>query len=137
MSKSKATATNSDNSDNREDGQATVELILMLPVVIMFLLLVIQVGLVVRAQILVADAARNGARAAITTKDTTAPERAAKRTPGLDPAAMEVEVNEQLVTDLIRVEVRYKVKTDVPLIGSLVGDRVVKASTAMAKEISE
>ena len=114
-----------------------MELILVLPVVVMFLLLVIQVGLVVRAQILVADAARNGARAAVTTKDATAPERSAKRTTGLDPTAMDVKVSEELVTDLIRVEVRYKVKTDVPLIGSLVGDRVVKASTAMAKEISE
>ena len=45
-------------------GQATVELLLVLPVVILALLLVIQMGLIARAQILVVNAAREGARAA-------------------------------------------------------------------------
>src|SRR5687767_8032990 len=44
-------------------GQATVELAVSLPFVVAALLLVLQVGLVVRAQVLVVHAAREAARA--------------------------------------------------------------------------
>ena len=70
-----------------EGGQSTVELVLLIPVVVLALLLVLQVALVARAQVLVVDAAREGARAAAvdgpdaaasaasTTPDTSVPYR--------------------------------------------------------------
>ena len=47
-----------------EDGQAAVELVLVLPVVLLALLMVVQLGVLVRSQVLVVHAAREGARAA-------------------------------------------------------------------------
>ena len=48
----------------REGGQATVEVALLLPLLATMLLAVVQVGLVVRDQVLVTHAAREAARAA-------------------------------------------------------------------------
>ncbi len=56
-------------------GQATVELVLVLPVVVLALLLVIQVGLIARAQVLVVNAAREGARAAAVERTGSGPGR--------------------------------------------------------------
>ena len=52
-------------------GQSTVEFALVLPLVVMVLLLVVQVGLVVRDQVLVVHAAREAARAAAVGDSTT------------------------------------------------------------------
>ncbi|UDY34420.1 TadE/TadG family type IV pilus assembly protein [Dermatobacter hominis] len=59
-----------------ERGQATVELALLLPVVVTALLLVVQVGLVVRDRVLVVHAARTAARA-VAVDPTPAAARAA------------------------------------------------------------
>ena len=45
-------------------GQATVELALTFPLVVLLLLMVVQLGLVIHAQLLAIHAAREGARAA-------------------------------------------------------------------------
>ncbi|MEY2448174.1 MAG: TadE-like protein [Acidimicrobiaceae bacterium] len=45
-------------SRRRERGQATVEAALVLPLVVLLLLAVVQVGLLVRAEVLVTHAAR-------------------------------------------------------------------------------
>ena len=47
-----------------QGGQATVELALLLPLVLALVMLVVQIGLVVRAQVLVVQAAREAARSA-------------------------------------------------------------------------
>ena len=57
-------------------GQAMVETALVLPLVVLFLLAVVQVGLVVRAQVLVTHAAREAARAAAVDPDPAAAGRA-------------------------------------------------------------
>lgn len=116
-------------------GQATVELVLALPVVVLALLLVIQVGLIARAQVLVVNAAREGARAAAVDGEGAA-RAAAARTPGIDHDRLSVSTSTESgdTGDLIRVNVRYRVPTDVPLVGPLVGDPTLTAEVVMRAE---
>ncbi|MFN8017040.1 MAG: TadE/TadG family type IV pilus assembly protein [Acidimicrobiales bacterium] len=117
-------------------GQASVELVLVLPVVVLALLLVVQVGLVVRAQVLVVHAAREGARAAaVEAGSPAAARRAALDVPGLVPGRERVAVR-TFGTDLRRVavEVAYRVPTDVALVGPLVGEPTLRARVVMLIE---
>lgn len=116
-------------------GQATVELVLVLPVVVLALLLVIQVGLIARAQVLVVNAAREGARAAAV-EGADAARTAAARAPGIDDDRLVVSTESVAgqTGDLVRVITRYRVRTDVPLVGRLVGDPVLTAEVAMRVE---
>ena len=56
-----------------EEGQATVELALLLPVVVVLLLAVLQLGLVARDVVLVAHAAREASRVAAVDDDPDVP----------------------------------------------------------------
>ena len=60
-----------------DEGQAAVELALVLPLVVALLLAVVQVGLIVRDQVLVVHAAREAAREAAVDPDPAAALRAA------------------------------------------------------------
>lgn len=121
-----------DRRVDRAQGQATVELALALPVLVMALLLVVQVGLVVRAQILVVHAAREGARAAAV---GSAPGPAAATTPGLDPARLSVSAaGGGGPGSTVTVTVRYRAETSVPLVGGLLGDPDLQASVSMRVE---
>jgi len=121
----------------REDrGQATVEFALVLPLVVLLLLLVAQVGLVVREQILLTHAAREAARAAsVTDGDRVgAARRAALRSGPLSADRLSEEV---LVTDdggSVRVSLRYRSRTDLPLVGMLVPDPALGSSAVMRLE---
>jgi hypothetical protein len=118
-----------------EGGQATVELVLVLPVVVLALLLVIQMGLIARAQVLVVHAAREGARAAAVDGPDAA-RAAVEASPGLADGRIKVvsATDTSRSVDLVRVEVRYRVPTDVPLVGPLVGDPTLTAVVAMRAE---
>jgi Flp pilus assembly protein TadG len=118
-----------------DGGQAAVELALVLPLVALLALALVQVGLVVRAQVLVTHAAREGARAAAVDADPDAARRAAEAGAPLDPARVDVEVHDRGERGArVRVVVRYAAPTDVPLVGSLVGDPVLTASATMRVE---
>jgi Flp pilus assembly protein TadG len=117
---------------DRARGQATVELALVLPVVIMLLLAVVQVALVARAQVLVAGAARDAARAAAVAGDPDAARRAALDGSGLDPARLTVEV--EIGDDVVRATVRYRDDTSVPLVGAVVGDVTLQSTVVMQRE---
>ena len=72
----------------RERGQATVELALGLPVVLLGVLLVVQVGLVVADQVRVVHAAREGVRvAAVDERSVRGPAGRAGARPGSVPPA--------------------------------------------------
>ena len=119
----------------RQDGQATVELVLVLPVVVLALLLVIQVALVARAQIVVVEAAREGARAAAVERTEVAATAAVVRTLGLPRGCAPAEVSiGGGQGGIATVTVECRVPTDVPLVGPLLGDPVVEASSAMLVE---
>lgn len=116
----------------RAHGQATVEFAFALPVIVVALLLVLQVALVARSQILVVNAARSGARAAAVGEDAAG---AAATTPGLDPGRMAVQTSGGSAPGaMVTVTVRYRAATDVPLVGGLLGEPSLEASVAMRVE---
>lgn len=117
--------------DRNDGGQASVELALALPVVVLFVLGVVQVLSVAAAQIGVELAAREGARAAAVSADPGgAADGAARAATALTP----IDVATAVGGDRVTVTVTYHHPTDVPLIGALVGDVELRAAVTMALE---
>ena len=119
-----------------DEGQTTVELALALPVVAVVALGLLQVGLVVRDQILVTHAAREAVRAAAVSDDPAAPQAAAERgATGLDPARLRVAVvQREEPGGWVEVRVTYRAATELPLVGPFVGDADLRASAVMRVE---
>jgi Flp pilus assembly protein TadG len=118
-----------------DGGQAVVETALVLPLVVLFLLAVVQVGLVVRAQVLVTHAAREAARAAAVDDAPDAAARAASAATDLDPRRVVVDVRGRAGRgSQVHVRVRYRAATDVPFVGALVGDVTIEAEATMRVE---
>ena len=116
-------------------GQATVELALVLPVVLLLILSIVQLGLVIRDQVMVVNAAREGARAAIVEPSTAAAAQAVFATTRLDPAHTGVALTSSAsAPPLITVTVTYRSTTEVPLIGAMLGDVILTESTTMRRE---
>ncbi len=116
-------------------GQAAVELALVLPLVVTILLVVVQVGLVVRDQILVVHAAREAAREAAVDAGADAPRRAASEGSSLAGERLTVTSSGRGGPgSRVRVEVRYRAPTAVPLIGAALGDVVLEAVATMRVE---
>lgn len=116
-----------------ERGQATVELALVLPVVVVLLLIVVQVGQVVRYRVVVVHTAREVARAAAVSPTAPSVDDVGSRH-GLDPGRLEVGVTPPDSSGFVRAMVRYDIPTDVALIGPLVPDVAVEASADMLAE---
>ncbi|MEY4340132.1 MAG: hypothetical protein RLZ14_1982, partial [Actinomycetota bacterium] len=110
--------------------QATVELALCLPVVCWFMLLLVQVGLVVRDRLAVDFAARAGARAAAASTSPSAAREAATAAVGLHPLQVDQTDDERSVT----VVVTFVDHTDVPLVGALLPDIEVVGRATMPVE---
>jgi Flp pilus assembly pilin Flp len=118
-----------------ESGQATVELALALPLLAVLLLALVQVGLVVRAHVLVGHAVREAARAAAVDADPGAAADAAATAGGLDPDRVEVSTGGRAGPgSRVTVVVRYQVPTDVALIGRFVADLELTAEATMRVE---
>ena len=116
-------------------GQSTVELALLLPVVVVLLLLVLQVGLLARDVLLVTHASREAARAAAVEPTSAAARHAAQASSGLDGDRLGVELTGGRGRgERIRVTVTYRARTAVPLVGALVGDRTIRAAATMRVE---
>ena len=115
-----------------EQGQAALELALCLPILALLLLALVQVAVVVRDQVAVVHAAREGARAAAVTGagpgDAVAAARDAAR---LDPGRLTVDASRG---EVVRVTVHYRSPTDVPLVGRLIGDVTLRATAVMRSE---
>lgn len=123
--------TRRDHRDHRDRGQASLELALCLPLVMLFMLLFVQVAVVVRDQLAVQAAARDGARAASAAAGATAAAtRAARATTGLQPLAVAAAQSQQAVT----VTVRYVQRTTVPIIGPLLPNVTLTATATMVLE---
>lgn len=116
-------------------GQAAVELALVLPLVAALALTLLQVALVVRDQVLVVHAAREGARAAAVSDDSGAARAAALAGAGLAPDRVVVEASGRgAAGSRVRVLVRYVSVTDLPLVGPLVGNVELSGSASMRVE---
>ena len=120
-----------------EEGQAAVELALALPLVALLLLALGQFTLVARDQLLVVHAAREGAREAAVhrTGGEARARAAAARGSGLKEGGLEVETSHiGGGTDMVLVRVKYRSRTDLPLVGQLLPDVEVGAKAAMRSE---
>jgi len=116
-------------------GQATVELALGLPVVLLAVLVILQVGLVVRDQIRTVHAAREAARASAVDGRYGVARAAALAGSGLDPSRLSVLTSgRDGVGSRVRVQVIYRAETNVPLAGALVPDPVLRAEATMRVE---
>ncbi len=118
-----------------DQGQAAVELALVLPLVVLLALVLVQVALVVRDQVLVSHAAREAAREAAVDADPEVAGRAARASGALDPSRLDVEVSGRgPAGSRVRVQLGYASPTDVPLVGALVGDVGLSGSATMRVE---
>jgi Flp pilus assembly protein TadG len=118
-----------------EGGQSTVELALLLPVVVLLLLAVLQVGLLGRDVLLVTHASREAARAAAVEADPGAARRAAIASSGLEADRIEVQVSgRDGPGSRVRVTVSYRAPTNVPIVGGLLADRLLETSVTMRVE---
>ena len=116
-------------------GQATVELALVLPFVLALLLFLVQLGLVIRDQIMVVNAAREAARHAAVDPSTAVARDAAIRSGALDPSRLTVSLDSSGVA--ITVTVVYRAETEVPIVGPLLGDLTIRESTTMRREAND
>jgi Flp pilus assembly protein TadG len=114
-----------------DDGQATVELALCLPVVVLLVLGVVQVAVVVRDQLAVELAAREGARAAAV---SAAPADAGASAAARAAPSLSLDTTTVVGAGTVTVTVSAPSHTDVPLIGALVADVRVSATVTMALE---
>jgi Flp pilus assembly protein TadG len=119
-----------------EHGQATVELALALPLVLVIGLLVVQLALIARDQVLVVHAARVAAREASVVGRSGAGHAAVVRSvPLLKQTRMTTETSYKGGSpSLVIVKVSYSSPTDVPVIGLLLPDVVLEAKAAMRDE---
>ena len=120
---------------SKDGGQAAVELALVLPLVALVLLALVQAGLVIRDQILVVHAAREAAREAAVDPAPGTPAKAAAASSTLDDSRLSVDTDGRgQAGSRVRVHVRYRAPTDVPLVGAALPDVTLEASATMRVE---
>ncbi len=122
-------ATRRPRRDIDDRGQAAVEFAVALPIVVLAMLAIAQVGVAVRNEVAVELAAREGARAAAVSADSGAAAAAARRAVDL-PMDVAVRVDATTVT----VTVTYVDPTDIAIIGAAIGPVTHRASATMAIE---
>ena len=112
-----------------QQGQATVELAMTLPLVAVLLLLLVQAGLIARDQVLVTHAAREAARTAAVD-------------PGADVQAIvgartdlpDITASASTIGDTVRVDVRALVRIRVPLLAAIHATVALDATAIMRIE---
>jgi hypothetical protein len=114
-----------------QEGQATAELAVVLPVVLLLVLALVQAALVLRDDLAVVGAAREAVRAASLDPDPARAERAAA---AVLPGATVHSEPRPAVGELVRVRVSYRSPTTLPLVGPLLPDPVLVARAAMRVE---
>ena len=117
-----------------DGGQAAVELVLVLPLVLVVALAALQVALVARDQVLVVHAAREGARQAAVDADDRAVASVAEAATALDGSRLQIRTEREGQAGAVVVTASYRAPTNVPLVGVLVGDVALNASVTMRFE---
>jgi Flp pilus assembly protein TadG len=103
-----------------------------MPIVLMMVFGVVEVGAFVGSSLAVEHAAREGARAAAVSAAPAVAARSAVAGMGLDANVVAV-----VAGDRVTVTVSRRHRTDLPLIGRLLPDPVVSGSATMRREPSE
>jgi Flp pilus assembly protein TadG len=110
-------------------------LALVLPLVVLLLLAVVQVGLLARDQVLVVHAAREAARQAAVDPSPDGPKKAAVAGSNLAAERLDVVVSGRRgAGSRVRVEVKFRAPTQVPLVGSALGGLTLEAEATMRVE---
>lgn len=115
----------------KEQGQATVELAILIPVLAVFLLLIIQVALVVRQHVLVVNASRNVARELSVNDDRN---RAIAIARSSAPNSKVSISRPSKPGEYLSVKVSDRVESSLPLIGVIFPDVTVSNETVMRVE---
>jgi Flp pilus assembly protein TadG len=96
---------------------------------------IVQVGIVVYDGVLLAHVAREAARAAAVDPSPGAARAAAEHAAPLDARRLSIAVSGgHAPGERIEVRVAYRVPTDVPLVGALLGDVLMHATATMRVE---
>jgi TadE-like protein len=131
MSRPFAGGRNARRNARSDRGQATVELALVLPLVFGLLVLVFQIALVARDEILVVHAARDAAREATVTRDPARVAAAARR--DLPGASVRI-ISRGGAGEPVQVAITFVSRTDLPLIGALLPDVSLHGDSVMRVE---
>jgi len=121
-------------------GQSIVELAILLPVLVMIMLGILQLGLVFNAYTMISNGAREGARTASVGGDDVAVLAATgNNTTSLDQANLTVNITPSAGSrtsgNAVVVNLSYDVDVIVPLIGGIIGDPIqLNASSTMRVE---
>jgi TadE-like protein len=116
-------------------GQATVELALVFPIICGLLLLAIEVGSVLRSQVLLVQLTRQVARdASLSPGAAPVDGRAAARAAGLDPGRLQLDVGSATDDGVITVHASYRQPLAVPLVGILHRDVTLGAQLSVRAE---
>lgn len=119
-----------------EVGQSTVEFVLVLPVLLLAVLVVVQVGLVVRDSLVVQDLAREAARAAaVEPRQVVVDQVIRQGSARLDPQRTLVSLDRGVDSgQFVTATVGYESPTSVPIVGLLIGDVYLSAAVTMRVE---
>lgn len=121
-----------DDRAGNQLGQATVELALVMPLLILLTLAIVQIGVLVHTRVMVTHAAREAVREAAVGASGAAVTAAAAASGPLAPDRLAVSVS--TAGDRVEVGVHYDAPTDVFLVGPLLGDVGFDASATMRRE---
>lgn len=123
------------NRAQGSEGQAAVELALAMPLIALLLLALVQLGFLVRDQVLVVHAAREGARQAAVDRSTDAVRRVAAGSSGLASDRLTVKMSGRgSPGSHVQVTITYRAPTNVPLVGALLSDVDMHSSATMRVE---
>ncbi|MYB23597.1 MAG: hypothetical protein F4X37_00510 [Acidimicrobiia bacterium] len=115
-------------------GQATVELALLMPVLMVAALFLAQLALAARDQIMVTHSAREAARAVAVSNDADLARSAALAAARLDPQRLRVHVEERAGTGNVAVRLEYRSPVRFPLLGIVLDDVVLSGEAVMRSE---
>ena len=118
-------------------GQATLEAALAMPIVLLALLLIVQVGIVVRDALALAEAAREGARAMSVTASDDDARSAVRRAAGpLDAGRIGVAISSaQMRGDAATVDLSYVEELRIPIVSKILALHLpLKAQATMRLE---
>jgi Flp pilus assembly protein TadG len=114
-----------------EGGQATAELALVFPMLVVLVLLIVQLGFVARDFVRVAHASRAAARAASVDPSGDRARDVVRHL--LGDASVDIESADE-IGDPVTASVGFVSRTEVPIIGVLLPDVTIEDSTTMAAE---
>lgn len=119
------------NIEQNEQGQSTVELALLIPMLALFLMLILQVAVVVRQHVLVANAARTAARESSVNKNQSDAISLAHRSAPKSKVSIS---RPSTPGQYLKVKVTDKVESTLPIIGVVFPDITVSGESIMRVE---